>query len=47
LKDGNTYATIVHTSQTLLVLIAGAVSILFLFLANRNPANDISSNNTK
>lgn len=44
LKDGNTFATIVHTSQTLLVLIVGALSILFLFFSNKQ--NDSTSTNT-
>lgn len=31
------YATIVHTSQTLLVLLAGAISLLLLYLARQKP----------
>jgi uncharacterized protein (TIRG00374 family) len=45
-KDGNTYATIVHTSQTLLVLVSGAVSMLFIFISNRRILNDHTSKNT-
>ena len=39
-RDGNTYATIVHTSQTLLVLVTGALSIVYLFISNRKSIND-------
>ncbi len=43
LKDGNTYATIVHTSQTLLVLIVGALAIIYLFFSNKHLSKNDST----
>ncbi len=46
LEDGITFATIVHSSQTLLVLLLGAISIIFLFISNKQLRNDSTSKNT-
>ncbi|CAN5412738.1 lysylphosphatidylglycerol synthase transmembrane domain-containing protein [soil metagenome] len=40
-EDGLAFATLLHTSQLLLVIVLGGVSFLMLFLANKNRDNDI------
>ena len=42
-EDGLTYATIVHSSQTLMLLIAGALAFLFLYLQRRNNKHNATS----
>lgn len=38
--EGLIYATIVHTAQTLLILLVGALSVIYLFFANKRLLND-------
>lgn len=44
-EDGLTYATIVHSSQTLMLMIAGALAFLFLYLQRRKSANNATPAN--
>ena len=40
LQDGLAFATLLHTSQTVLVIFLGAISFLLLFLGNKGKRND-------
>jgi len=42
-EDGLTYATIVHSSQTLMLMIAGALAFLFLYIQRRKPKHNATS----
>ncbi|MEO8085279.1 MAG: lysylphosphatidylglycerol synthase transmembrane domain-containing protein [Bacteroidota bacterium] len=44
-EDGLAFATLLHTSQLLLVIVLGGISFLMLFLANKNRDNDIPGEN--
>jgi glycosyltransferase 2 family protein len=39
--DGLTYATLVHTSQTLLVIVLGSLSLIMVFLTKKKIKNDV------
>ena len=42
--DGLAYATIVHTSQTLFVLLTGGISLILLFILSKKKRTDEPSN---
>ena len=44
-QDGLAFATLLHTSQLVLVLILGSVSFLLLFLGNKERARDLAGKN--
>ena len=46
-EDGLAFATLLHTSQLLVVVILGSVSLFLLFLANKKSAHDFTGENTK
>ena len=45
-EEGLAFATIVHSSQTLMLLFAGAAAFLFLYLERRKPKHNATSANT-
>jgi glycosyltransferase 2 family protein len=44
-EHGLAFATLMHTSQTLVVILLGGISLFLLFLGNRNVANENSGKN--
>ncbi|MCX6276306.1 MAG: lysylphosphatidylglycerol synthase transmembrane domain-containing protein [Bacteroidetes bacterium] len=44
-EDGLAFATMLHTSQMLIVIVLGSVSFLLLFFVNKNSANDVAGEN--
>lgn len=46
-EDGLAFATMLHTSQMLIVIVLGSVSFLLLFFVNKNSANDFAGENKK
>ncbi len=46
-EDGLAFATMLHTSQILIVIVLGSVSFLLLFFVNKNNSNDIAGENKK
>jgi len=46
-QDGKTFATLLHTSQTLVVILFGALSFLLLFLASKKRNDDNAGENQK
>ena len=46
-EDGLAFATLLHTSQMLLVIFLGSISFLLLFLANKKREDDIAADHQK
>ena len=44
-EDGLAFATLLHTSQLMVVIISGSLSFLLLFLANKSRINDLVGKN--
>ncbi len=46
-EDGLAFATLLHTSQILVVILLGSLSFLLLFLVNKKSSHDITGENIK
>ncbi len=44
-QDGLAFATLLHTSQMLVIIFFGGISFLLLFLSNKEKANDLAGEN--